>query len=321
MVRPFIRVMRAYPEIPAALLDQAEAAPPDRRVPVVRAQALLQAAVALTGEQDLGLLAARHTERGALDVLEYAVFSASSWRTALETLQRYSRVMNGAADFRLETVGEKTHVVLASTVPLTRAGIDFQCAMFHVTGSRWLSHAPELEVWLAYPRPDRTTRHHETFGDTRVVFDAPYTGFVFDTARLDTRLETFDPALHGVLRQHGNRLLAELAPGDSVSERVRAKILRTLRDVPASAADVAKELGVTRRTLTRWLEEEGTTYSALLIEVRKHAAQDYVLTTTHSVEDIAFLLGFSESSAFVRAYKRWTGASPMAHRKQHRRFL
>jgi AraC-like DNA-binding protein len=53
--------------------------------------------------------------------------------------------------------------------------------------------------------------------------------------------------------------------------------------------------------------------------VRKHAAQHYVLTTKHSVEDIAFLLGFSESSSFVRAYKRWTGASPMAHRKRYRR--
>lgn len=291
MVRPFIRVMRAYPQIPAALLDQVEAALSDRRVPVPRAQALLQAAVTLTGEDDLGLLAARETERGALDVLEYAMFSASSWRTALETLLRYSRVMNGAADFRLETMGDKTHVVLDSTVPLTRAGIDFQCAIFHVTGSRWLSPAPELEVWLAYPQPERTTRHHETFGDIKVVFDAPFTGFVFDTARLDTRLETFDPSLHGVLRQHGDRLLAELAPGDSVLERVRAKILSTLRDVPASAADVAKELGVTRRTLTRWLEQEGTTYSALLTEVRKHAAQHYVLTTKHSVEDIAFLLG------------------------------
>lgn len=172
MVRPFIRALRAYPQIPAALLDQAEASPEGRRVPVSKAQALVKAAVELTGEPDLGLIAARHTERGSLEALEYVVFSAPSWRAALEMVFRYSRLVNEAARFRLEIVGEKVHVVLDSTVPLSRAGIDFQSAAFYVIGSRWLEPAEELEFWLSYPEPESTARHRETFGGRRLVFDA-----------------------------------------------------------------------------------------------------------------------------------------------------
>jgi transcriptional regulator GlxA family with amidase domain len=157
------------------------------------------------------------------------------------------------------------------------------------------------------------------FGGRRLVFGAPFNGFVFDAARLETPIASCDPGLHEVLRKHGDRLLTKLAsPTGSMLESVRAKLIATLRDAPMSAAAIARELGISRRTLSRWLDQEGTTYSALLLDVRMRAAQHYVLSTRHSVDEIAFLTGFSEASAFARAYKRWTGRSPMADRKRQR---
>jgi AraC-like DNA-binding protein len=319
MVQPFIAVLRDYPQIPSALLDEAAAAPEGRRVPVPNAQALLQGAVELTQEPDLGLLAAGKTERGSLEALEYVVFSAPSWRVALEMVFRYSRLMNEAADYRLEVAGDKAQVVLHSTVPLARAGIDFQNAAFYLIGSRWLEPAAELEHHFTYEEPSDTSRHRAMFGGRRLVFGAPFNGFVFDAARLETPIASCDPGLHEVLRKHGDRLLTKLAsPTGSMLESVRAKLIATLRDAPMSAAAIARELGISRRTLSRWLDQEGTTYSALLLDVRMRAAQHYVLSTRHSVDEIAFLTGFSEASAFARAYKRWTGRSPMADRKRQR---
>jgi AraC-like DNA-binding protein len=150
------------------------------------------------------------------------------------------------------------------------------------------------------------------------VFDAPFSGFVFDAARLDTKLASGDPSLHGVLRQHAERLLAELAQGDGLVERVRAQVLATLKDGPVAAEDVAAQMGVTRRTLTRRLAQHGTSFTALLEEVRRQAATHYLRNTDHSIEDVAFLLGFSESSPFVRAFKRWTGLAPAAYRRASR---
>jgi AraC-like DNA-binding protein len=77
-------------------------------------------------------------------------------------------------------------------------------------------------------------------------------------------------------------------------------------------------MGVTRRTLTRRLAEHGTSFTKLLDEVRREAATYYVITSDHTLVDIAFLVGFSESSAFVRAFKRWHGVAPMAYRRARR---
>jgi AraC-like DNA-binding protein len=316
MVRPFWPLLRSYPQIPSEVLDRAENVDPDSRVSVARSQELLRAAVEITGEPNLGLLAARATKLGSFEVLEYVAFSAPTWRAAMETGFRYTHLMNEAADFRWEVVGDKVHVILDSKVPLVRAGVDFQSAAYHAAASRWLgTSAPELEVWFAHDEPSDISEYRATFPGAALRFGAPWNGFVFDAARLDTPLASGDPSLHSVLRQHAERLLAQLAPGDSLVERVRAQVLSTLKDGPAAAVDVAAQMGVTRRTLTRRLSQHGTSYTALLEDVRRQAATHYLNSTDHSVEDIAFLLGFSESSAFVRAFKRWNGVAPMAYRR------
>lgn len=311
--------MRRLPQISTALLDQLDATPADARLPVAAGQELLGNVVELTGEHNLGLLAARETELGGFQVLEYAAASAPTWGAALETLFRYSHLVNSAADFRLERVGDKAHVILHSTVPLTRAGTDYQSAAFHVAVSRWHKPGvPELEAWFPHARPADLSQYLEIYGDARLVFDAAFCGFVFDAARLDTPLPSNEPALHGVLRQHADRLLAELAPSTGLLAEVRAHVLSTLRGRPASAIETAEKLGMTRRTLTRRLRQEGTTFSAVLDEARHRSAVHYLESTDHSVEDIAFLVGFSEPSPFVRAFRRWTGMAPMAYRRSRR---
>lgn len=319
MVRPFWQLLRRYPQVPQVALDEVAGYDSGRRMPIALAQEMLRGAVALTQEDNLGLLAARETEMGSFEVLEYVASSAPTWREALETIFRYSHLMNEAADFRLEEHNGKAHVILASTIPLERVGVDFQTAAFLIAVQRWLQPPPsEAEVWFTYPRPPDTSEHERTFGDARIVFDAPWNGFVFDAARLETRLATNDPSLHRVLREHADRLLVELAPGDSMVQRVRAHILESLAKGPVSAAETAALMHVTRRTLTRRLRQEGTSFTELLEDVRRGSATHYLQTTDYSVEDIAFLLGFSGASPFVRAFKRWTGQSPQAYRRAHR---
>ena len=319
MVKPFWTLLRRYPQFPGALLDRAETTPDDTRVPVALGQQFLQNAVELTGEPNLGLLAARETKVGTFDVLEYASASASTWRAAAETAFRYSHLMNEAADFRIEVADGKALLVLHSTVPLTRAGVDFQSAAFHVTAMRWIDpQPPELEVWFTHAEPGDLGEYRKTFGGAKLRFSAPWNGFVYDASRLDTKLASGDPSLHRVLRDHAERLLAELAPGDGLVEQVRGQVLSSLKDGPVAAVDVAAKLGVSRRTLTRRLRQQGTSFSELFDEVRQKAAIHYLQSSDHTVEDIAFLLGFSESSAFVRAFKRWQGVAPMGYRRAQR---
>jgi AraC-like DNA-binding protein len=204
-------------------------------------------------------------------------------------------------------------------VPLTRAGTDYQSAAFHVSAGRWQHPTvSELEAWFPHAQPADLSEYRAIYGDARLVFGAAFCGFVFDAARLDTPLPSNEPALHGVLRQHADRLLAELAPSTGLLSEVRAHVLSTLRGRPASATETAEKLGMTRRTLTRRLRVEGTSFTEVLDQARHRTAVHYLESTDHSVEDIAFLVGFSEPSPFVRAFRRWTGMAPMAYRRSRR---
>lgn len=188
MARPFWRLLRRYPQIPSRLLEGTDSVPDDVRVPVALGQEFLRNVVAATGVEDLGLLAAREAKIGTFEVLEFTALSAPTWRAAIETAFRYSHLMNEAADFRIELAGDEAHLVLGSTVALTRAGIDFQNAAFYLTCARWFDERPpELEVWFTYPKPVEVVEHRATFGDAPLRFGAPWNGFVFDAARLETK--------------------------------------------------------------------------------------------------------------------------------------
>lgn len=320
LARPFLRVLARYPKYPRELLESAESGAEDLRLPVGPSQLFLQHMMELVEEPNLGLLAARESPLGTFEVLEFVAFSAPTWRAAIETAFRYMHLMNEAADFRIEVAGAKAQLVLSSTVPLSRAGIDFQVATLHLTATRWFGRQPpELEVWFTYPEPADLTEHRAIFGAAELRFQAPWNGFVHDAALLDDRLPGADPKVHAILREHADRLLSELAVGGGLVEQVRAQLLESLKDGPLTASAVAARMGITRRTLTRRLAEHGTSFSELLDGLRREAATYYVKASGQSLVDIAFLVGFSESSVFVRAFKRWHGVTPMAYRRAQQR--
>ncbi len=320
MARPFLQVLARYPAVPRELVEGSGSAPEDQRLPVAASQQFLQEMTELVGEQNLGLLAARETPLGTFEVLEFVAFSAPTWRAAIETAFRYIHLMNEAADFRIEITGTKAHLMLQSSVPLTRAGIDFQSATLYLTAARWFGRRePELEVWFTYPEPADLTEHRATFGAAELRFDAPWNGFVHDAALLDAEVAGADPKVHAILRHHAERLLSELGAGDGLVAQVRGQLLASLKDGPLTAPALASRMGVARRTLTRRLAEHHTSFSELLDGVRREAATYYVASSDHSLVDIAFLVGFSESSTFVRAFRRWHGVAPMAYRRAHRK--
>ena len=113
------------------------------------------------------------------------------------------------------------------------------------------------------------------------------------------------------------RLLAELAPDESLVARVCADIFNTMPEGRASAALTAGRLGLSARTLIRQLAEHGTRYRDLLKQTRFRTATHYLRYTDQSVEDTAFLLGFSECGPFTRAFRRWSGHSPIEYRRLH----
>ncbi|MEM7606283.1 MAG: helix-turn-helix transcriptional regulator, partial [Myxococcota bacterium] len=113
-------------------------------------------------------------------------------------------------------------------------------------------------------------------------------------------------------RSHDARRL--LDDEQSLEHRVRIEVSQTLADGVPSISDTAKRLGMSSRTLQRRLSASGYTYQQLIDEARRQLAEKLLRQTEYSVQEVAFLTGFSEQSAFTRAFKRWAGQTPRSFR-------
>jgi AraC-like DNA-binding protein len=319
-VRPFARLLRSYPSVPPKMIARLEAIDPDERIPVSVMLELLRGAVALTGDPDLGLKAAREVAIGDTGVLEHMASAAPDVRAAIELVGRFVPLINEALQFSLHVEGETAIVRLDSRVALPRAAVDFQQGSFYVATLRRapLGSMPVFDVLFTHARPARVEEYERTFAPGQLCFNQPFNGFAFDRRHLDLPLPAVDVTLHGVLREYAERVLADLPRSQGFTEKVRSIIVRDLAGGIANATRTAELLHLGRRTLTRKLRQEGTTFSELLDDVRRRAALEYVGRRDLPLAEIAFLLGFSEAAPFHRAFKRWNGQTPVEYRRAHR---
>jgi AraC-like DNA-binding protein len=317
VMRPLLKLLSCHGDIPEELTKSlAVSDARGDRTPVSDVLQLVATAARIAGDGDLGLKASLCAEPDDFEVLESVAASAATIRDACETVCRYARVLSEAADYRIEVCRDKAHTVLGSTVPHGREMSDFKLSSFHLAVQRRIPEVwPELELWMTHDEPSDISLYRAIFKHVKLTFRAPFDGFVYDAWRLETSLPTANPEQHGTLRAHADLLLEKVLAGDGVIERVSADILAGLRTGNVAAELTATRLGMARRTLVRLLKQHGTSYSELLQEARYRTAVHYLRNTNHSIEDIAFVLGYSECAAFVHAFKRWSGHPPLEYRR------
>ncbi len=122
---------------------------------------------------------------------------------------------------------------------------------------------------------------------------------------------TFEPELR--------RRLADLSGPATTAERVRAALLEGIPSGLLTMEAMARKLALSKRTLQRRLEEEGTSYQQVLTETREALARHYLEKTALPAAEVAFLLGFDEPNSFYRAFRQWTGRTPDSLRSDHPR--
>ncbi|MBN1654459.1 MAG: AraC family transcriptional regulator ligand-binding domain-containing protein [Deltaproteobacteria bacterium] len=317
-LKPFLAILSQKPEIPGQLLETFRDLDPKRRIPISAVLKLLNNAIQLTGDEDLGLRAARAIDSGDFDVLEYAASSSATLREAIEIIQRYIRLLDDSADFSLQYWNGKASLVLNSILPLNRAATDFRLAGVYRGIFRSISSDEHgiSEVWFRIRRPEKDQEYTLTFPKATLRFQMPFDAVVFDAELLDAPLINSDPKLHDVLRQHMEVLLSERPRTESLTERVRKLIETELPKGKTNAVHIASILDMSRRTLTRRLEQEGTSYKTLLDDLRRRLALRYLETTRMDMGKIAYLLGFSQTTAFHRAFRRWTDYTPHKYRRE-----
>lgn len=296
----------------------------DARVPRERIDDLFDRVMEALGDPALGLHLAMALPAGNTGVLEVVTQSAPNLRTALGHLTRYWRLINDGVDVRVEETDTHAQLTLrtVATKPLARAWTDLTIAALGLQGLRSVTARDPL-LFVAVPYPEDAVGREivalvtaATGSRCEVRFDAPHIAIGLRADVLDAPLLNENAALHAVATQHAEALLAREA--DAVDAGwlagVRRAVHARLETGDASVERIAKAVGVSSRTLQRQLQGAGTSLRALVEEARKDIAVRELATTDRSVTDLAFLLGFSETSAFDRAFRRWTGKTPLAYR-------
>ena len=122
----------------------------------------------------------------------------------------------------------------------------------------------------------------------------------------------------GILSEHAEALLRNLEAVETVRGRVEGLLMPILHTGTANVDAIAARMGMSRQTLFRKLKAEGTSFAKLLDALRHQLALHYLRGDRVSVNEPAYLVGFSDPAAFSRAFKRWTGSSPRAMRARAR---
>ncbi|ACS84196.1 AraC-like transcriptional regulator QhpR [Musicola paradisiaca] len=179
----------------------------------------------------------------------------------------------------------------------------------HAAGKSW---APR-EVHFEHPRPEQWHEHCKVF-DAPVYFDQPFNSLLIPKRDLLRTMPDHDPLLQ-LLVQDALRQLNGDVHQQSVVDMARARLRQILPQGEPSLDEVAENIGLSSWSLQRRLKEEGINFTQLVEKVRCEMATHYLQQRQLSISEMAFLLGYSEVSAFSRAFRRWFGISPRQWRK------
>ncbi len=252
------------------------------------------------------------------NLLRFVCGSSSTVGEALERSSRYLRLLTNAVTWPLERgddVSVLAMVRAADIGAITRAPDEFGCAevvtLIRVfTGVDWNPR----EVRFAFPEPADTSVHRHFFR-APVHFSQPRTEIHLETSALALPLLGADPSVVAFFESYIEKRLgsAPVTTSASVADQVKDVLAKNLRgDVP-TLEDVAVLLDISGRTLRRRLTLEDTSFQRLVDETRFACARRHLEEKQLSVAEVAFLLGFSEPSAFHRAFKRWAGVTPQVY--------
>lgn len=297
-------------ELDPRLLDDIDA-----HVPISKLAMMYIQGGFLIEDSAFGLNAAQNIPPGSFGVMEYVVYSSSTLGTAYERICQYWRLMVAGVDVRFlvdeETARFSHQYPPGVTIPRDSQEFVMGCLIVYgrrACGVDWIP----TKVTFPHPRPDDIAPHERLF-QCAIEFDRPAAEIIFEKSLLESPVVTADPSLLAILDDHVKESLAKI-PGRTLSHQVRSFLSSRLPGTPPTLDETARDLGLSMRTLQRRLSEESTSHKDLLRAIRHELAMRYLKERTVAISEVAFLLGFSEPSAFYRAFRRWTGMTPVEYR-------
>jgi len=279
---------------------------------------ILARAAACVPDPAIGLRAAEYIHPSHLGALGHAWLASSTLRTAIIRAQRYSRMYNERLEMRVQELSDRLSVsyCLQTSLPrLHELGDANLAILLKLCGINLGRRLQPLEVELLRPEPADPSPWLEFFGPN-VRFGGLANRLSIKARDADSPLTGANEELVAVNEEMIRRYLLKL-DRHSILNRARLGIIEHLPSGRITEETLARTLNISKRTMHRKLRENGETFRSLLKQVRIELAEHYVGSDDYSITEIAFLLGFSDTSAFSRAFRDWFGCSPTERRGEN----
>jgi AraC-like DNA-binding protein len=293
---------------------------PDTRVPIEQLNTIWHELVERSGARDFGLHLGEMADSLSTRGILFSVMSnCATVGKALEKLVHYHSLATDFVRLHLSQQGETVCCVwepIDAAIQLDRHYTETVfCSLVFPLRRLTQSTLQPVAIHFTHPCPQDITEHQRLFGCS-LVFGAPLNKLILLREDLEQPILLANAQLLNRLEQFAQETLARIYPPNTWAERVIHLINKRLACGEKPTLDsAAKELAISPRQLQNKLREEEVTYQSLLDTVRKEMALKYLGEPQITVCDIAFLLGFSEQSAFNHAFRRWTGDVPGNYRK------
>jgi AraC-like DNA-binding protein len=290
---------------------------PDARVGLEEYDRLQALALDRTFDPALGLHMGEQVSLAAFDVVGHLVAHARTMRDGIDVFLRFHRILSDCADSKLVEKGQwaTLEYEFPKTSPrLNRLRAEFGTTVLLAMGRHYVGRDKLAKsVYFEHEPPEYVSEYERIFGGT-ARFGHTFTGIEFDASLLDREQLHKNEELSQVLETEAQRKIVRLARGVGHGERLKEYLVSHAGAERPDMDTVARQLGMSARSLRRRLTEEGLSYGALVEEALAIVAKRLLDDPRRTIHETAYTMGFSDPSAFHRAFKRWTGMTPRQYR-------
>jgi len=291
----------------------------DRRIPLAKYIALMRAGQALANDPALALHYGETNDMSQISVVGLIAYACETMLEAMAQINRYGRLVvefDGPKD-RFKIVAKDGGLWTVDTRENPNAFPELTESTFAraICGPRRFGVTSLAKaVHVTHKAPAYRAEYERIYG-VPVTFEAEWNAVLMDEKWMTHKIAVQPRYVFGILSEHADALLKSLENSKTVRGRVESLLMPILHKGEANMDAIAEKIGLSRQTLFRQLKAEDTTFEKVLDELRHRLALQYLRGRKASVNETAYLVGFSEPAAFSRAFKRWTGTNPREMRK------
>lgn len=264
----------------------------------------------------IGIRAAERLAARGLGLVECVARTSATFAEAVDRGCRFVRLLSNIVTLELVHHGDVAAIVINTSVkrPLPWHGADFVIASLVLTIRRIVGADVMLEPCLVHAAPTSRSEEYDRVLGCAVRFMAGCDEVQFPAATLARRLASADTSICGFLERYAGDRLAALPTDASAGVQLNRAYVDAVERGDPAIHRVGRALAMSPRTLQRRLRAAGTSHREMVDATRRDLALGYLRNTNATLETIAERLGYSESSTFARAFRRWTGVAPSAYR-------